>query len=231
MLSNWLVLFLLTLWLNTRKNGLLITALNHNPYDIYDSFTHPNCVIESNNYVLTCLKFDTWPQLITLVNATNAANLTQINEVDIKPSQPIILTGELWQLCKTICLKNPSSQVCSTDNLLAAHISGFKNVDVVTGWETNSDNGKAFARLTLRAVQSTLAFNIDSALNCTEEKFVTAYKNNFTKGTFFNYFQTIAFTLSVVYDSKTNPVCPYLFTNAQLNQITLECLVSLTRFW
>jgi hypothetical protein len=205
---------------------LLADAVNYNQladdYAIYGEF-HSNqakCVnTSSDGFNLRCFGFATWSKVKAAVNDTNKVVLAQVTELDLRPSESIVLTGELdlLKVCEILC-KNNNLDPCS--NLLQVYLAGVKGVDVANKWNTISSS-----ELYLTLVSSTLAFfymgSGPGQYQCDEK---TMRGNLTAAGSFFNNFYMILFENTVTYDQK-NPVCPFIFTNAYLKYFSLYGLM------
>jgi hypothetical protein len=197
-------------------------------YPLYDQFDQPKCAIYNstlNGPLLFCLRFDSWPQMMTLLNASAAtSNLTTMRVLYIKPSSAIVLTSELALFTFFDILNTQSSTSIDYFNV---YISGLKGVDVVGDWQMKPNYT---TDLTLYVYSSNLAFFMNGQApgeyDCitTNQQFLLNYGTHFVSRTLFNYFDLIVLDKSVKYDQET-PVCPYLFTNAQISKLCIDSLV------
>jgi hypothetical protein len=78
-------------------------------YAMYGEFTQnqAKCAGTDRNKTLLCFGFNSWSQFKTALNETYEAHLTdlkQVEDLDIRPSEEIVLTGELdlHQVCKIL---------------------------------------------------------------------------------------------------------------------------------
>jgi hypothetical protein len=131
--------------LSRRQLKLVGAVFTDQDYAIYGEFNsnQPKCAntISVNNNI-RCFGFTTWPQLIATVNDTNRADIAaEITELDMRPSEAIVLTGELdvQQVCEIFCKKNPNnSDAC--ENTLQVYVAGVKGVDVANKWKPISSS-------------------------------------------------------------------------------------------
>jgi hypothetical protein len=121
------------------------------------------------------------------VNGTSKINLDEVGRLEIKPSEAIVLTGELdmKKLCEIICHKAPNNSMICLDEL-EVDISGLKGIDVGSAWKAAASSGYF-----LTIVSSSLGFfymgNSPGQYQCNEK---TMLRNLTTSsgGSFFNHF-------------------------------------------
>jgi hypothetical protein len=212
-----------------------------NYYLLYGEFAQPKCVIHNQTdwqVEIYCFEFNSWPEVVALMNSTvvaadNTTDLTLVRQLAMKPSEAIVLTGEL-DLSKLYKLLNPLGSSSLSNAELGVEIGGLKGLDVVSGWRVQKNkvksNDASKESFSLTVDSSFVAFymggHAPGDYDCkTEKQFMLEYKINLTAGTVFNYFSRVEFLESVKYD-QTNPVCPYLFTNANLYIMGIAELVN-----
>jgi hypothetical protein len=191
-------------------------------YSLYDDFSEAKCVL--TDMELFCLKFTTWPQLIKLINSTAITNsaIAYITHVSAKSNEPILLTGEmnLWLICN---LMNPQSPPSCTSSFYV-YISGLKGIDFVSGGWASLTNNNAYPKYFSITIYSSVIEFIymgekAGKYNCsTEHQFINEFKRNLTN-TFFNYFDHVAFSKSVIF---THTVCPFIFANSELSVLEIN---------
>jgi hypothetical protein len=102
---------------------------------MYNEHAKPACeiiyVFGSPN--LFCFRFESWSRMIISLNTTASIthNLTGTTAIKLKPSEPIVLTGEL-NLFAVCSIMNPGwfCRIGSFD----VYLSGIKGLDVINGW-------------------------------------------------------------------------------------------------
>jgi hypothetical protein len=196
------------------------SSLEEQAYVAYGEFAQnqAKCTNTSSGdlFNLRCFEFASWSELIVAINETNA-DLTDVGELNIKPSEVILLTGELdfQRVSEIMCYKAPNNyDACH--NFMEVYIAGLKGVDVACGW--------THPGFMLTLLSSTLAFYYSGSspghYQCNEKTILETLAKN---GSFFK-FNNLVFKSTVKYDQE-NPVCPFLFANAQLNELDLYGLV------
>jgi hypothetical protein len=157
----------------------------------------------------TCDNFNTWSELNELLNSTQLnPNGSQHFFLYIRPSQPIVLTGELniSIVQKATNCQNPAM---TNSNLLLTLVN-ISGIDVITPW---SNLGTSVS--TIGFEQSKIDFyinqNLASGLKCS--------KDLINDATFFTTAYEIDFLQDITY--PTQPVCPFLFTNAVINFLSV----------
>jgi hypothetical protein len=162
--------------------------------------------------------------MMTAMNESKA-NLSAVNQLVLKPSEPIVLTGELdlEQVHRIICRK-ASNNSNGCENSLPVYIEGLKGLDVASGWWTTLTS--YYTTYTFYLSSSTLAFyymgNGPGQYQCNE---TTIFKEVKSSGSFLNRLGTLLLQNSITYD-QDNPVCPFLFANAQIDSLQINGLVN-----
>jgi hypothetical protein len=193
-------------------------------YAVYGEFNSnkPKCGNTSSYaWILHCFGFTAWPQLIATVNDTNTTYLAQAVALVTRPSEAIVLTGELdlLQVCEIICSKAPDNSYTCENNFQVS-IAGVRGVDVASKWQKISSSGFS---ITLYSSPLTFFYmnNGPGQYPCDEK---TLHANSTIAGSFFNYFDTVIFDKSVNYDQET-PVCPFIFASARLSELSIYGLM------
>jgi hypothetical protein len=159
--------------------------------------------------------------MMRAVNDTHA-DLNEVTQLVIRPSEAIVLTGELdlKQVRKIICNRAPQNAM-GCQNLLPINIVGLKGVDVASGWPATST-----FYYTYQIFSTTLAFyymgKSPGQYQCNE---TTIFKDHGSSGSFFTRLGVMFLDKSITYD-RDNPVCPFLFANAQIDKLNIAGLVN-----
>jgi hypothetical protein len=159
-----------------------------------------------------------------IINSTLIKLNQSISVLKVTPNEPLILTGELnlWSIC--VMMSHDTYMPCPS--ALFLQTGRLKGVEVINGWENT--NGEVFH---LTVFQSIIRFYLNDQppgqYECeSQERFTKEYGHNFTHNafTFFNVYGFIELESSVTFD-KDIAICPFLFTNARLNQLAIWGLV------
>jgi hypothetical protein len=170
-----------------------------------------NCT-QGQAFKITCNKFNSWTEVNTQFSSNNCT--IPIDQVFLKPSEPILLTGELN--ISLMAYSNPA--VFTTNQLVLYSVRGVN----VFPWPPLTCSG--CAKKNLAMYLSTVEFYVNNtppgAYTCGPGLVPDDSSQNVSL--FSSYLIGFFVYYGNTYGTLSQSVCPFLFKNAQLYEMLLE---------
>jgi hypothetical protein len=162
---------------------------------------------------LYCNGFDSREEVVTEMSNLISNNNLNTYKINFKPKKKLTLTSQLdFQKAYN---NSPPSKLYLTFYEL--------NAIEVLDWMLNESKNFYYIAFHTSNVKFSVNGVAPDQNECTEEILQTSH-NNTHRTTFFSYFNQLEFKSSAVFDPD-NPVCPFVFADAELISIGLEGLV------